>query len=338
MYPTLLLPISDKSQAGDARRQARVWARDSGLSDEPVEQVALVVTELANNLHLHTARGGELLLRKLECDGQFGAEILAVDPSPGAANFSLFMRDGYSTAGTSGTGLGAVQRASRVFEVQSQPGIGTVLLSQIWPKDLAASAERWQVGAVNLAMRSETVSGDSWCFGERSGGRARIIVADGLGHGPAAAQASRCAIAAFGEQRDAPLTVVMEAMHDALRATRGAAVAIAELDPAQETLRYVGVGNIAGCILTPDKATNLVSMNGTVGVRSEKIQEFSYAWPGGAVLVMSSDGLKTQWTLTRYFGLLNRHTSVIAGILYRDYTRNTDDATVVVVRNTKGRP
>ncbi len=333
MYPTLLLPISDRSQAGDARRQARLWAREMGLSDEPIDQIALVVTELANNLHLHTTRGGELLLRKLERDGQCGAEILSVDPGPGAANFGLFMRDGYSTSGTPGTGLGAVQRASRVFEVQSQPGLGTVLLSQIWPKDSSTPVESWQVGAVNLAMRGETVSGDSWCFGERNAGRARIIVADGLGHGPAAAEASRCAVAAFAEQREAPLTVVMETMHNALRSTRGAAVAVAELDPAQGSLRYVGVGNIAGCIITPEKTTSLVAMNGAVGVRNEKIQEFSYAWPGDALLVMSSDGVKTQWALSRYLGLLNRHASVIAGIFYRDYHRGTDDTTVAVVRN-----
>ena len=332
MYPSLLLPISDKSQAGDARRQARVWARESGMGEEPVEQIALVVTELANNLHLHTTHGGELLLRKVESGGQFGAEILAVDPGPGTANFSVFMRDGYSTSGTPGTGLGAVQRASRTFEVQSQPGLGTVLLSQIWPRDFVVPAERWQVGAVNLAMHGERVSGDSWCFGERDGGRARMIVADGLGHGPAAAEASRCAVSAFGEHRDAPLPVVMEAMHVALRSTRGAAVAIAEFDPAQANLRYVGVGNIAGSILTPDKATSLVSMNGTVGVRNERVQEFSYAWPPGAVFVMNSDGLKTQWSLSRYLGLLNRHAGVIAGVFYRDYHRDTDDATVVVVR------
>ena len=44
---------------------------------------------------------------------------------------------------------------------------------------------------------------------------------------------------------------------------------------------------------------------------------------------MASDGLKTQWRLDRYTGLLDRHPSLIAGILYRDYSRGSDDATVV---------
>ena len=260
-------------------------------------------------------------------------EILALDQGPGTENFSRFMRDGFSTAGTSGTGLGAVERASQVFQVHSQPAVGTVLLSQIWSRRARDGEDRWQVGAVNLPMRGETVSGDSWCFQEVAGaGRARLIVADGLGHGPAAAQASRRAVETFDAHREQSLPVLLDTIHAALRGTRGAAVAVAEVDLASETLRYVGVGNIAGVVLTHEKSSSLVSMNGIVGLRCERIQEFSYPWPSGGLLVMSSDGLKTQWNLHRYPGLLGRHPGLIAGTLYRDFQRGTDDITVAAIR------
>ncbi len=331
MHPSLLIPIMDKSQAGEARRQARVWARAAGGDEDHVAQVALVITELATNLELHTTRGGFLLLRKLDGHGQTGVEILALDDGPGAANFGQFMRDGFSTAGTPGTGLGAVERASQVFQVHSQPGVGTVLLAQVWARRALDQGESWQTGAVNLPMRDETVSGDSWCFREGDAGRARMIMADGLGHGPAAAEASRLAVETFAAHRDRPLTDLMETVHAALRPTRGAAVAVAEIDRARETLRYVGVGNIAGCVLTHERTTGLASMNGTAGGRCQSIREFSYPWPARGALVMSSDGLHTQWNLGRYTGLLNRHPSVIAGVLYRDYNRGTDDTTVAVI-------
>ena len=335
MHPSLLIPIMDQSQAGEARRQARVWAREAGGSEDHVAQVALVITELAKNLDLHTTRGGVLLLRKLDGDGQTGVEILSLDDGPGTANFGQFMRDGFSTAGTPGTGLGAVNRASQVFEVHSQPAVGTVLLAQVWARNAPDQSEAWQAGAVNLPMRDETVSGDSWCFCDGDAGRARMIVADGLGHGPAAAEASRTAIDAFAANKDRPLADLMETVHAALRPTRGAAVAIAEIDRGRETLRYVGVGNIAGCVLTHARTTNLASMNGTAGGRCPTIKEFSYPWPAAGVLVMSSDGLKTQWNLARYTGLLHRHPSIIAGVLYRDYNRGTDDTTVAVILTSK---
>ena len=49
-------------------------------------------------------------------------------------------------------------------------------------------------------------------------------------------------------------------------------------------------------------------------------------------IVMQSDGIKNHWTIDRYAGLSERHPGLIAGVLYRDFHRSTDDATVVVLR------
>ena len=103
------------------------------MSEDHVARMALVITELANNLELHT----EARRRFAAAQGQPGETRSASRSSPwttgpGTANFSRFMRDGYSTAGTPGTGLGAVERASQTFEVHSQPEMGTTLLCQVW--------------------------------------------------------------------------------------------------------------------------------------------------------------------------------------------------------------
>ena len=74
----------------------------------------------------------------------------------------------------------------------------------------------------------------------------------------------------------------------------------------------------------------MVSYNGTVGHEVRKIREFTYLWPKGGLLVMHSDGLGTQWRLDRYPGLIARHPSLIAGVLYRDFNRGRDDVTVLV--------
>ena len=333
MYPSLLIPVVDKSQASGARRLAGTWTRDAGCDEDHVARVSLVVTELANNLHLHTTKGGSLLLRRVDVENRPAMEILSLDSGPGTANFSRFMRDGFSTSGTMGTGLGAVQRHSRVFEVHSQPGLGTALLSQVWPNEVKADPVALQTGAVNLPTRHETVSGDSWCFCDGKNGCSRLVIADGLGHGPAAAEASRRAMDAFAAGHTQTLPALLASMHQALRPTRGAAVAVAELDLAQEKLRYVGVGNIAATVVSRDRTTSLVSMNGTVGAACHSIQEFTYPWSRDSLLVMSSDGLKTQWNLTRYQGLQARHPSLVAGVLYRDYNRGTDDVTVAAIRS-----
>jgi hypothetical protein len=76
----------------------------------------------------------------------------------------------------------------------------------------------------------------------------------------------------------------------------------------------------------------MVSHNGTAGLEARKIQEFTYPWQDNAILIMHSDGLATKWKLEGYPNLINKHPSLIAGVLYRDFKRGTDDVTVVVVK------
>ena len=159
-----------------------------------------------------------------------------------------------------------------------------------------------------------------------------LMVADGLGHGLLAAEAAQQAVEAFEQANADSPPAAIDDIHQALRGTRGAAVAVAALDTVAEQVTFCGLGNIAGAIVTSASVQHMVSMNGTAGHEKPRIQPFEYRWPGGAILVMHSDGLATQWNLARYPHLLGRHPAVMAGVLYRDHGRGRDDVTVVVVR------
>ncbi len=326
----LYLPVVEQSQTGESRRRAVSWAVDQGCPPEATAQLALVVAELARNLPLHTKQGGALLLRLLRKD-PFEFEVLAVDHGPGRANFQYCLNDGYSTAGTAGTGLGAVRRASAIFDFYSQPETGTALLSQLCG-EYNTTQRKDGLGVVNVPIKGEQICGDSFGHQVTDKGRVRLIIADGLGHGPLAAEASLLAVDVFQAGARYELPALIEQMHGALRATRGAAVAIAEIDTNAGNVRYAGVGNIAGVVLSQAKASHMVSLNGTVGSTLPSVREFTYPWIPGSILVMNSDGVKTQWRLDRYAGLLERHPSLIAGILFRDYSRGTDDTTVAVLK------
>ena len=213
------------------------------------------------------------------------------------------------------------------------------MLARLWsgplPKHLLRP-DPLEIGAVCLPKPGQEVCGDGWAIHQRPG-RSLLLVVDGLGHGPAAAEASLEAVRVFQEKPHLSPTAMIEAAHAALRHTRGAAVALAEVDIPHQVVRFAGVGNIAGVIsfgyaqdrLPSGGSRNMVSHNGTVGHRVRKIQEFTYPWPEGALLVIHSDGLATRWSLDRYPGLARRHPSLIAGVLYRDYSRRRDDVTVV---------
>jgi anti-sigma regulatory factor (Ser/Thr protein kinase) len=325
--------IEDVSAVGEARRRAHELVANLGFGPTEIGKVALVATELAGNIVKHAGRG-EILLRGLTAASRRGVEVIALDRGPGMSNIAECLRDGYSTAGSPGTGLGAVRRISETFEIYSGPTVGTANLARLWSQP-AASDGTIDVGVVCAPKRGEKYCGDNWAVKDENR-RVRVLIADGLGHGPQAAGAANAAVAAFADektQEDLPATLAH--LHAALRRTRGAAAAIAEIDFARGLVRYAGVGNISACIVSPaapDKTRRLISQNGILGVEMRKVQEFSYPLPEGSCLIMHSDGLISHWQLALYPGLLARDPALIAAVLYRDHRRGSDDVSVLVAR------
>ena len=290
------------------------------------------IAQIDGNLVKH-ASGGELIVQPIEAGGVVGLEILVLDRGPGMEDVSACMRDGFSTSGTPGHGLGAVARLSDVFDLYSRPSQGTALLSRVWlgapPAVRPAASPGFECRGVSVAKSGEPVCGDGWAVEVRESGLTLLVV-DGLGHGAHAADAAAQAVQAFRREAWQEPQFVLDTLHRALRATRGAAAAIAQVDASERILHYTGVGNISGTIATPGKTTSLVSYGGIVGHQVRKIQQFSYPWPPQATLVMHSDGIATQWRLDQYPGIMKRDPALTAALLYRDFKRGRDDATVVV--------
>jgi anti-sigma regulatory factor (Ser/Thr protein kinase) len=312
-------------------------AETRGLDATLVGRVGIVATELANNLIKHAGRG-ELLIQAIEDGSSSTLEIVAIDRGPGM-HLDTCMRDGYSTAGTAGTGLGAVLRMSTLFDAYSLIDQGTVVVSRISPAPPSLSSASLpaapEFGAICLALAGEIECGDTWRIAHR-GEEAVILVADGLGHGALAATASSAAAAAFAQRPfDAP-SQCMQRLHDALGGTRGAAAACAVLDPGQRKITYAGVGNISGSVLSADRSKGMVSHNGTLGVQLLRMQQFEYDYDRGSRVVMHSDGMSARWSIGEYPGLLTHHAAVIAAVLYRDHARTRDDVTVIVWGGARG--
>jgi anti-sigma regulatory factor (Ser/Thr protein kinase) len=316
------LPIKEESQVGEARRLAVTLSIELGFDEIAQGKIALIATEASKNLLKH-ASNGELILQSLSTWEGIGIEMIALDSSPGMEDVGQCLQDGFSTTGTAGTGLGAIQRLSDLFDIYSLPQIGTALVSRSWLNHEPTRPQLLEVGTVNLPKRRGDISGDAWAVVQQ-GDRALVLVADGLGSGLLAAEASRAAVKIFQAHADLQPQAVLSKIHAGLRSTRGAVGAIAEVR--SNEVRYVGIGNISATILTGNTSRSMVSHNGTLGLTVRKFAEFSYPWSEQSTLVMHSDGLGSQWTLDRYPGLMSRHPALIAAILYRDFQRSSQNA------------
>jgi anti-sigma regulatory factor (Ser/Thr protein kinase) len=331
----LRLPVDESSRVGEARRLAAHYCRSIGFAETDVARVGIIVTEMATNI-LNHAGCGEIVVAPLDCGGLPAMDLLSIDRGPGMADAARGLRDGYTTTGTRGTGLGAIARMSSQFDIFSEPGKGTVVLSRNWAGRAPSRppAGRMDVGAICLSMTDGDPCGDGWAA-EHGEPRSIILVCDGLGHGPDAAEATAEAVRLFRVHRMKQVGEIVEMLHAGLRGTRGAALSVLEVDRANSTVRYCGVGNIAARLIAGDAERNLISHNGTAGQGAPRIQEFAYPWGGFGLLVIHSDGIASHWQLADHPGLSARHPAVIAAVLYRDHRRGRDDQTVVVARRPR---
>jgi anti-sigma regulatory factor (Ser/Thr protein kinase) len=326
----IALAVQDQSQVSETRRRATDMAERQGFGGTDSGRVALVATELATNILKH-GNGGEVLVGAYGEGPDSGIELIALDKGPGIANVAASLADGYSTAGTAGKGLGAVVRQSHFVDIASWPGNGTAVLARLKPgQPPVGFSDTSRIGAVSVPKLGEDVCGDSWSVsvGQEE---TTLMVADGLGHGPEAAEAAVEAVRLFHRFNGHRAPVLLEYIHGGLRATRGAAVSLVRFQPASGKLIYSGVGNVAGVIATNGELRRMVSMPGTAGHNARKIQAFECPFSAGLV-VLHSDGIASSWTLDRYPNLAARHPTLIAAVLYRDLTRRRDDATVLVAK------
>jgi anti-sigma regulatory factor (Ser/Thr protein kinase) len=321
--------VADRSQISEARRLVSDHARGIGLATERIDQVAIVVTELATNLLKHGG-GGCIHARAYDDADGAGLELLALDRGSGISDVRRCMQDGYSTAGSPGNGLGAVERLAGDVRVYSRPGQGTAIMARF--EQRAGDRRGSQLGAVLAPYPGEKVCGDNWAFHQAASGPT-LMLADGAGHGVEAARAAMVAVNAFVRGAEASCEEIVSVLHASLGPTRGAAVAVARIDAASRVVHFAGVGNISGLLVHGGGSRHMVSHNGTAGHLAPRIRAFTYEFSAAPMVILHSDGLATRWDLSTHPGLVSQHPALIAGVLLRDYRRGRDDSSVVVMRS-----
>lgn len=331
MEPPVVIQVDDGSRVAEVRRAVLQAAGREGLDENMSSNGAIVATELATNLARHAQRG-EIHLQRLSSRGLQGLEIISIDRGPGMSNVQQCLADGFSTGGTAGTGLGAVRRLSTRFEIASAPGKGTVVSARLLAP-AGTEEPGLRLGLAAKPIAGEDVSGDAWAarFGTND---ALLLLADGLGHGVQASDASNAAVRCFLKcSEDSPAELLMR-VHSALRGTRGAAVSIAKIEYDRERVVFAGIGNVSGVILSSGaagamKLQSMVSHNGTAGHEVRQVKEFLYAFTKQDTIILHSDGLSGHWNLQDYPGIARRHPSLLAATLYRDCARLRDDVCVL---------
>jgi anti-sigma regulatory factor (Ser/Thr protein kinase) len=341
------IEIKDEAHVGTARRAVHRFAGELGFDETRLAQIDIVVQEIGMNAARYATTGGWLHYTTM-LGTAAGLELIYWDAGPGIYDLDRAVRDGISTSGSLGAGLGAIGRLMDEFDVystlaatsrlsfsQRRTSHGTIMVARKWvgagQVETQGSDEALRFGVWSRSHPGEVLNGDAYYIASR-GSSTLLAVIDGLGHGGGAKEATDVAVDLLDEWQGEPLDELLRSVHNALRSTRGAVLGAAIIDEPNNRFHYAGVGNIMVRVYNAPEHVSPISTNGTLGARLGSLRVWTYPWATGATLIMASDGVSASWDIESYPGLLQRTPQLIAGILMRDYSRNADDATVLVAR------
>jgi anti-sigma regulatory factor (Ser/Thr protein kinase)/serine/threonine protein phosphatase PrpC len=321
------ISVHDSTRVRDVRVAAEEAGASACLDPHRTAIASLVATELATNLLKH-AGGGSVLINLLERSptdadaGSAAVQLVSIDHGPGTPDVAAALRDGCTTAVSSlGAGLGTCVRISSAFDLYSVRGRGTVVMARIDQEPVSHRAEAghpYRLGGINAPFARAEHSGDSFSWA-RSGSRLTLMLADGLGHGAKAATASAAAVDELHRTAHLPPEQILRHLDRALRTTRGAAAAVAQLDTDTHELGFAGVGNVGARIHTGNRWQPLVSHPGIVGAHfPARVPVQHLVWSRDSLLVLHSDGLPSRWTPPEDTDLLGHDPALVAATILRD--------------------
>lgn len=338
------IPIREAADVGVCRRRASHWAVRLGFDDTDVGRVAILATELAENVLRHGGGKGEFRLGEANDDeGRRGIEVSCSDEGPGLDRERDFV-DGFSTGASLGIGLGAVARMADSCDVLTPPsGCGVEIVCKKWlktgtvalPVPVATPLLPVDVGARSRPYPGFTVNGDAYVLRFLGGRRVLAAVIDGLGHGVDAHEAAVAAQRAVEASAGLDLVGLFQEAHQLLRRTRGAVMAVAVLHLDERRMEFLGVGNIEAILLHEKTSTQLTSLGGTVGHSMRSVRPFEYPWDGHHTLVMCSDGIRSAWRTETPREILRAHPDILTETLVKGFSRETDDATAIGIREKR---
>jgi serine/threonine-protein kinase RsbT len=124
-------PLRAEEDVVRARQAVRAWAVEMGFSLVDQTKLVTAASELARNTVVYGG-GGTLRMEALEDGARTGLRLVFADEGPGIPDIDTALRDGYTTGGGLGLGLGGARRLVSEFAIDSTPGQGTRVTVVKW--------------------------------------------------------------------------------------------------------------------------------------------------------------------------------------------------------------
>jgi negative regulator of sigma-B (phosphoserine phosphatase) len=188
-------------------------------------------------------------------------------------------------------------------------------------------------GMAAQPLEGEAESGDQYVVRPLPNG-VLVAAVDGLGHGPEAAAAARSAVVTLADYAHEPVMSLIKRCHERLIRTRGVVMSLASFNALDNTMTWLGVGNVEGALLRADGMArpareSILLRGGVVGYQLPALHASILPVTRGDVLILATDGIRGGFVEDV---TLSDPPQQIAEHIFARRARGTDDALVLVAR------
>jgi serine/threonine-protein kinase RsbT len=125
------LPLRTDADIVRMRQTVRAWAIEVSLSLVDQTKLVTAASELGRNTRIYGG-GGDVTLEIVDNGVRRGVRLTFSDKGPGIPDVELALKDGYTSGGGLGLGLGGSKRLSNEFQIITAPGEGTSVIITRW--------------------------------------------------------------------------------------------------------------------------------------------------------------------------------------------------------------
>lgn len=320
-------PVIDAASVSLVRERVREEAARMGLDRVQAASLVNVASELAQNQLVHARGRRAVRVHALTREGHEGVEVVAADEGDGIVDVARALDAHPKGQGSLGVGLAAANELADELDFDVRCGEGTCIRAR---KFRSYTTRSRRVGIYGRPYPGERVSGDDAAFARGKGGLL-FAVADGLGHGEPARQASSRAVNLVPQNAERSLDGLLADAHGALQDSRGAVMVAGRIGP--DLAELVGVGNVTAHLYGLQRTKRFTGTSFFVGARGEHRRPAAETAELGSrdVLVIHSDGIRSGLDLTGERELLREHPIVVAQRIVERFGRPDDDALVMVI-------
>ncbi len=342
-----IFKINNDWDIGHTRRYIAQESKKLGFNNTELGEISIVISELCTNFIKHNAVDGTLIFNILNEPDRAGIEITAQDRGPGIKDMDEAMKNGVSSKGTLGGGIGAIKRLMDSFEIYSNcdnskyasfesnaidgQSIGTLIILKKWVLTNAKLMDDdIKISILSRPYPGTAVNGDYYYI-KKFKDRSIFAVIDGLGHGVEANSAARLVSQIINENTHKSIEDILLVANKGLLNTRGAVAGITLIDTLKNQFHYCAIGNIEFRYIFNGNTERLIPTNGILGAYSNnKVKVHTRIYEKGAIITMCTDGIINKWDFNSYSHIDFTNPTIFANSLLKDFSKDTDDATILI--------